>query len=223
MQPLFKRIRILALEMTGSVARLAAKINIPQTTFNGYLNEKRQHNLWPLLPKLLELYPQVSRKWLYFGEGDMLQAKQEQPVNHSAIMIASPLPIVGLAACGIQGMEQILPFAVTASPLTLGPRSIAVVASGESMVPAGIVSGHICYCDPDQTPLQGEAVFVRQKDYGALKLFLGKRKEEGKEESTRLLGWHSKEEDQAQQPFVIDLIDKHIDFIAPVILVRRRL
>ncbi|WP_279086488.1 hypothetical protein, partial [Bilophila wadsworthia] len=47
-------------------------------TFNGYLSEKRQDNLWPLLPKILVLYPELSRDWLYFGEGQMLKADGEK-------------------------------------------------------------------------------------------------------------------------------------------------
>lgn len=44
---------------------------MPQRTFQGYLNEKRQDNLWPILPKILETFPRLSRQWLYFGEGPM--------------------------------------------------------------------------------------------------------------------------------------------------------
>ena len=101
---LFKRVRALAIEMSGSVARLAAKIDMPQTTFNGYLNEKRQDNLWPLLPKLLELYPQVNREWLYFGEGEMIISKKSERMTCPDTAITQPLPIVGLAACGVHAM-----------------------------------------------------------------------------------------------------------------------
>lgn len=56
---------------------------MPQRTFQGYLNEKRQDNLWPILPKILELFPRLSRQWLYFGEGPMfigIDVPIEQPV-----------------------------------------------------------------------------------------------------------------------------------------------
>ena len=56
---------------------------MPQRTFQGYLNDKRQDNLWPILPKILELFPRISRQWLYFGEGPMLIGQDvplDQPV-----------------------------------------------------------------------------------------------------------------------------------------------
>ena len=55
---LFERIKLVA-KTKGSVKKLAFELNIPQTTFNGYLSEKRQDNLWPLLPKILVLYPEL--------------------------------------------------------------------------------------------------------------------------------------------------------------------
>lgn len=62
--------------VVGSQKRLAKLLNIPQNTFQGYLKIERQDNLWPLLPLILKVVPQVSREWLYFGEGDMLIAKR---------------------------------------------------------------------------------------------------------------------------------------------------
>ena len=69
---LFQRVRILAKNKAGSVKALAEKLGKGQSRFNAYLNEQRQNNLWPLLPSILELYPDVSRDWLYFGEGEMI-------------------------------------------------------------------------------------------------------------------------------------------------------
>ena len=71
---LFQRVKILAKSKAGSVKALAEKLGKGQSRFNAYLNETRQNNLWPLLPQILELYPDVSRDWLYFGEGEMLSA-----------------------------------------------------------------------------------------------------------------------------------------------------
>lgn len=67
---LFERVKQIA-GLAGSETKLASRLNLPQTTFNGYLKPSRQDNLWPLLPKILELFPQVNREWLYFGEGEM--------------------------------------------------------------------------------------------------------------------------------------------------------
>ena len=69
---LFQRVKFLAKSKAGSVKALAEKLGKGQSRFNAYLNERRQNNLWPLLPQILELYPDVSRDWLYFGEGEML-------------------------------------------------------------------------------------------------------------------------------------------------------
>lgn len=69
---LFERVKNLAKTKEKSVSAFSDKLGIAQTTFNGYLKESRQSNLWDLLPKILEIYPDVCRDWLYFGEGEML-------------------------------------------------------------------------------------------------------------------------------------------------------
>lgn len=61
----------MAEKMTLSHADLARALNMQVRTFQGYLNADRQDNLWPLLPKILEAFPRLSRQWLYFGEGPM--------------------------------------------------------------------------------------------------------------------------------------------------------
>lgn len=71
---LFQRVKHLAKNKAGSAKSLGEALGLSQSRFNGYLNETRQNNLWPLLPQILELYPDVSRDWLYFGEGEMLSA-----------------------------------------------------------------------------------------------------------------------------------------------------
>lgn len=69
---LFERVRLLAKAKERSITAFSDKLDIAQSKFNGYLKESRQSNLWDLLPKILELYPDVNRDWLYFGEGEML-------------------------------------------------------------------------------------------------------------------------------------------------------
>ena len=71
---LFNRVIELAKKKEGSIKGLAEKLGMLRQTFNGYLCESRQDNLWPLLPRLLDMYPDVSREWLYFGEGEMFSA-----------------------------------------------------------------------------------------------------------------------------------------------------
>lgn len=227
---LFQRIKELAVKCAGSETKLALALGLAQSRFNKYMNTKSQRNLWEYLPKILRLYPQLSRDWLYFGEGEMLKSKgepegekkSEKPQHNldEGIVHMPPVSVVGLASCGVQGMEQVMPYAVTVSPLQFSPRAVAVLASGESMVPAGIASGHVCYCDPAQKPLPGEAVFLQQKDgLGALKLFLGPGEQEG---HTSFKGWLPAR-NGGRREFIMEIPNDLIDTIATVILVRRRL
>lgn len=92
---LYERVKILAKIRAKSVSALSEKLGIAQTTFNGYLKESRQSNLWEILPQILKLYPDVNRDWLYFGEGEMLDKSEK----------ASPETIQELKA-KIQELEQ---------------------------------------------------------------------------------------------------------------------
>lgn len=92
---LFERVRLLAKTKERSVSAFSDKLKIAQATFNGYLKESRQNNLWEILPQILQLYPDVSRDWLYFGEGEMLDKNEK----------ASPETIQELKA-KIQELEQ---------------------------------------------------------------------------------------------------------------------
>ena len=69
---LFQRIKKATKAMALSDSAMAAALGMKQSTFSGYLNQKRQHNLWPLLPQILKAFPQISRQWLYFEEGPMV-------------------------------------------------------------------------------------------------------------------------------------------------------
>ena len=69
---LFERVRLISSKIAKSQSDLAGHLGLSISRFNGYLNEKRQDNLWPILQRILEIYPQIRRDWLYFGEGEML-------------------------------------------------------------------------------------------------------------------------------------------------------
>lgn len=73
------RIRELCKAVKVSQAKLAEGLGLRQPQFNGYLNEKSEKNLWEHLPRILALYPQVRRDWLYFGEGGMFSG--DKPEN----------------------------------------------------------------------------------------------------------------------------------------------
>jgi len=69
---LFERVKYISKNLAASEAKLAAALGLPQRTFNNYLKKKSQRNLWELLPRILEIFPQVRRDWLYFNEGEKL-------------------------------------------------------------------------------------------------------------------------------------------------------
>lgn len=73
---LFERVRRISKECVGSETKLAAKLGLPQSTLNKYMNVKSQRNLWQYLPVILAAFPYVNRNWLYFDEGDMLDSSQ---------------------------------------------------------------------------------------------------------------------------------------------------
>lgn len=78
---LFERVKKVSKELAFSETKLASLLGLPQRTFNGYLNEKSQRNLWELLPAILACFPQLSREWLYFGEGEMLVENSSAPAR----------------------------------------------------------------------------------------------------------------------------------------------
>lgn len=74
----------------GGIPTFAEMVGVQYRTFLGYLSRKRQHNLWPLLPAMLEAFPRLSRQWLYFGEGPML-------IGHGT-PLDRPVPLQEIAA-----------------------------------------------------------------------------------------------------------------------------
>lgn len=76
---LYKRVAQAAEKLAGDKATLGKHLGIEARTFQGYFSDQREHKLWPLLPKILEFYPRLSRQWLYFGEGPMRYPRGETP------------------------------------------------------------------------------------------------------------------------------------------------
>lgn len=164
----------------------------------------------------------LSPEWILFGTGEAPRREGNSPSAGSVVHAAlRPVPMLGLASCGVNGWNQKMPIAVSASPLMQGDRMVAVIAAGESMVPAGIASGQVCYCDPDQQVLEGDAVYVERVDgYANIKLYLGEGERAG---WIRLKGWLDPDKHQRRKEFFIDLPRDQIAQIAPIIYVRRRL
>lgn len=66
---LYERIRQLPKIIGIDGKEFSERLGVNYSTYTGYLNPRREHNLWPLLPQILERWPEISRQWLYFGEG----------------------------------------------------------------------------------------------------------------------------------------------------------
>lgn len=220
---LSERVRALAEHFDVSLTKLGERLGCKQNTFNYYLSKKTQDNLWKHLPKILEFFPELHREWLFFGEGPMLRADippAPAPPPASPALPARPLPVLGLVPCGIEGWHTVNPIPIAAT-LPVTSSMFAVIAAGESMVPAGIAPGQICYCDPDQSAFAGEAVYVSAVDGRAtIKEFTGEAP--GKPGTLRFRGWKETQNGKRKE-FFLDLKDKDVEKIAPVIFVRRRL
>jgi len=76
---LYERVDEIIRRLARSRTNLAKLLNIKQTTFNSWFSSDRQDNLWPVLFEILKLYPHVSRNWLFFGEGAMLESETGGP------------------------------------------------------------------------------------------------------------------------------------------------
>lgn len=175
--------------------------------------------------KKLEMQKGLSAAWVLSGKppyvsGIKKESSQAQSNYYNPEITIKTVPVVGLASCGVQGLEQVMPFAMVVSPVILSKDALAVVASGESMVPAGIASGQICYCDPVQEPQPGEAVFFKQKNgLGALKIYMG----QSKPGFMSVKGWLSPSEQGERKAFIMDISTSMVEMVAPVIFIRRRL
>ncbi len=134
------------------------------------------------------------------------------------------IPIIGLAQCGLSGWSASTKLAVATSSPLLRQGVLAAMAIGDSMLPAGIQSGNIVYCDPWLPPQKGDPVLVRRKGLTAqtegdatLKLWEGRDAD-----WIYLRGWLPRKEGQPQQEFTIQQSLAEVVDIAPVTLVRRR-
>jgi len=72
---LHERVSLVIKKTSKSRSNLAQELNIKQTTFNSWFCRGRQDCLWPYLARILELYPHISREWLFFDEGSVLKSE----------------------------------------------------------------------------------------------------------------------------------------------------
>jgi hypothetical protein len=76
---LYERVDEIIKRLAKSRTNLAKLLNIKQTTFNSWFSRARQDNFWPVLFEILKLYPYISRDWLFFGEGAMMESETGGP------------------------------------------------------------------------------------------------------------------------------------------------
>lgn len=233
---LFERAELVLKIKGHSRQYLAKRLGVAQVTFNRYFNKENQDKLAAYLWSLLEVYPDLRRDWLFFGEGDPFDAAPApvsalpEPALPTPLTLPEaphdmqPIPLVGFASCSVQGWYGTMTIPVPVEPPKWHGDMLAVMATGESMLPAGIGHGHICYCDPTKTPGVDEAVYVETMDgLGTIKLFCG-WSERGGSSFLNLRGWLDKDpETDRQKAMTLDTAAFYIRRIAPVIYVRRRL
>lgn len=79
---LFERVKALVQNDEKVGFSLPERIGVNAHTMKGYFSKKRQHNLFPLLDKIQAIHPEISRNWLWFGEGLMLAASDDLDNEH---------------------------------------------------------------------------------------------------------------------------------------------
>lgn len=216
-----ERLKHVADTKCGSETKLAEYLGIPQKKLNYYRN-KSPDNLWPLLPKILELFPDIRRDWLYFGEGEMLQGGGIPALAGASGPVPARQPVQGSPAASVQlmlldmrsdgwGAPAPIP-ALTALP-ELHDKMVAVVAPDDGLLPAGVGKGQVCYCDAAIKPQEGEPALVRLAD-GRAALLVYAGRDGG---SLRFMTW---EEDGTPRELAAD---EGTAQLAPVVLVRRRM
>lgn len=184
---------------------------------------------WPsaedcaLIEKLLGF----DLRWLVTGEGEPSGGAPppvEVTKSESAPTPApSSIPIAGFASCGMSGWNGCMTYPLAVPAPHMRPDMIAVMATGESMLPEGIGHGHICFCDPHVAPIPGECVYVTHRDKMAtLKAFVGTVQMEGGT-GYRLQGWQDKMNGEPQKHFYLDVLQSLVVTLAPVVYVQRRL
>lgn len=65
---LFERIRFILKKEKVSQASLGKRLGFSAQNFSTWFDPKTQRRFWEHLPKILELFPDVRREWLYMGE-----------------------------------------------------------------------------------------------------------------------------------------------------------
>ena len=128
---------------------------------------------------------------------------------------------VGLADCGLGAWCTTSEMRVNANAPDdlLDPDAFAVLTTGNSMLPAGIPPGILCFCSPNTRFTAGDAVYVQRYDNTASIKIFQKRDDKW----YYLLGYGSPDAEGAQKIFTERLALNAAKRIAPVIWEKRKL
>lgn len=142
------------------------------------------------------------------------------------------MTLLGLAACGMEGWEGRITYPISVPAPHVRQDMLAVLMYGTSLVPKGILDGHICFCDPRAEAQPGEVVYVEHKGgaHAILKEFLGYGVQGAAPDELVLRGWLPPEVQNAADPdglpprqksFTLRLKMTEVRMLAPVVYVQR--
>lgn len=151
----------------------------------------------------------ISCEWMLTQKGSMREPAWKQGVPAITFIASRTL---GWSKQFLQ--SQKIPFPDFNEDL------FAVVASGDSMRPAGIRNGTILFCDSSREPEQGEPVYVERVDeLAAIRVFLGQGIagiHEAPEGCIAFQAWTGGDE---SQPFYVDVPESQIRRIVRITMV----
>ena len=205
-----KRIAAVA-DLLGTRRHAAAVAGVSADQLGRYIAGRNQPALAPIAR--VAAAAGVRLDWLWSGEGPMRQ--------DAAAWRPGRVPVIGLAECGLRGWYQEDSLAVSATrPADVqDPDAFAVMATGSSMKPAGILPGFLCICSPATPCDVGDAVFLERRDGAAsIKLYLGQDAD-----WLMLRGYLPPDADGAQPPYDEKIRLTEIRRIATVLYVKRKL
>lgn len=87
MSEIFERLKLLQPHLAKSRTALAETLGVDVSTFSGLLR-RQSNNIYPLLPKIFELLPDLSAEWLYLGKGSMFDSADKPEEGNAAHLAA---------------------------------------------------------------------------------------------------------------------------------------
>lgn len=85
MQTYTERVDFVIKKKESSRSKLAAVLGIPQQTFNSYFHARRSNALLALSGRICDIWPDVSRRWLETGEGEIYQTEQHSAEEYATL------------------------------------------------------------------------------------------------------------------------------------------